>query len=294
MIVLTEPAELRHHCEAARARGLRGKPHALGVVPTMGALHRGHLALVEAALERAAEVVVTVFVNPTQFGPNEDFSRYPRQLEQDVAACASAGATAVFAPSAAAMYAPGDATRVRVAGLDEPLCGRSRPGHFEGVATIVTKLLALIGPAVAVFGRKDYQQLAIIRRLVLDLCLPTEVVGHRTVREPDGLALSSRNQYLDAEERRRALALAHGLDAVVRAFAAGERRPSTLQGQLVAILEAAELRVDYAEVVDADALTALEHVGERALVAVAAYCGKTRLIDNVVLGEEPSPLARVS
>jgi pantoate--beta-alanine ligase len=200
------PEDFRRACGEARARGER-----VGFVPTMGALHEGHLSLVRAARKHAPFVAVSIFVNPTQFGPNEDFSRYPRDLDGDIAKLATAGANVVFCPEASAMYPTGERTRVRVAGLEEPLCGAFRPSHFEGVATIVTKLFSLTGECVAVFGKKDYQQLAILRRMTTDLMLPIELVGHPIVREKDGLALSSRNAYLSTEDRQRALrALGHG------------------------------------------------------------------------------------
>src|SRR5579884_3842310 len=216
--VIRSAAGARSACDAVRDSRRR-----VAFVPTMGALHAGHLALVAEAKRRAPFVLVSIYVNPTQFGPGEDFARYPRDLEGDVRKVASAGADAVFAPDSGEMYPPGEQTRVRVGPLAEPLCGAFRPGHFEGVATVVAKLLGVVGPCVAVFGRKDYQQLLVIRRVVRDLFMPVEVVGHPIVREPDGLAMSSRNAYLSTDERARALALARGLDAAARLFAAGER-----------------------------------------------------------------------
>jgi pantoate--beta-alanine ligase len=281
------PGEMRRACDAARARGDK-----VGVVPTMGALHEGHLALVREAKKRAGFVVVTVFVNPTQFGPNEDFGRYPRDLAGDMAKVGGAGASAVFAPEASAMYPPGDETRVKVGALSVPLCGQFRPGHFEGVATVVAKLFVLAGASIAVFGRKDYQQLAIIRRLAADLLFPVEVIGHPIVREPDGLAMSSRNAYLSAEERQRALALSKGLSAAARLFAGGERDATALRDAVLALLEPAATSIDYVDVTDPEKLTPHGNgpVGERALLAVAARIGSTRLIDNMVLGEEAPPL----
>lgn len=288
MIVLTKVAELRAHADRVRADGKR-----VGLVPTMGALHVGHLALIEEARRLADEVVVTVFVNPTQFGPQEDFARYPRTLERDVALATGAGASAVFAPEVLEMYPKGEKTRVSVAGLTEALCGASRPGHFAGVTTIVTKLFAATGPCTAVFGRKDYQQLKVIERMTTDLLLPITVVGHRTVREADGLALSSRNQYLSAEWRERALSIPRALSAAHAAFAAGERGPRAIRELVRKELEQAGLRVDYVEVAHAEDLvpfTAAERLPERVLLAIAAFADATRLIDNVVLGEEPAPL----
>jgi len=283
--ILTTPEDFRAACDEARARGER-----VGFVPTMGALHEGHLALVRAARERARFVAVSIFVNPTQFGPKEDFARYPRDLHGDTAKLAPAGADAVFAPEASAMYPPGDETRVRVGKLAESLCGPFRPGHFEGVATVVTKLFALAGPCVAVFGKKDYQQLAILRRVAKDLFLPVEIVGHPIVREKDGLAMSSRNAYLSAEERARALGLSRGLAAASSAFARGERRAGALRGLVRAEVDRAADSVDYVDVADADALVPFADdasVGARAVIAIACRVGATRLIDNVVLGEDP-------
>lgn len=285
--VIESAAEFRDACEGVRRGGER-----LGLVPTMGALHQGHLALVEEARRRAAIVAVTIFVNPTQFGPNEDFARYPRRLEQDVERCGAAGASLVFAPPTSEMYPPGERTRVSVSGLTDALCGPHRPGHFEGVATIVTKLFAVAGACVAVFGRKDYQQLKVIERMARDLLLPVEVVGLPTVRDADGLALSSRNAYLSAEERQRALALSRGLSAASHAFRAGERRAGTLRSLALTQIEPAASRIDYVTVADPDTLAPLpddERTGERALLATAVFVEKTRLIDNLVLGEEESP-----
>jgi pantoate--beta-alanine ligase len=286
--IVSPPTEFRDACDAARRQ--TGKP--VGFVPTMGALHEGHLALVREAKRRAPFVAASIFVNPTQFGPNEDFSRYPRDLASDVAKLARVGADLVFAPEAGAMYPKGEETRVHVGALAAPLCGGFRPGHFEGVATVVTKLFALAGPCVAVFGKKDYQQLAILRRLATDLFFPVEVVGHPIVREPDGLAMSSRNAYLSAPDRQRALALSRGLAAAWRAFAAGERGAAALRGAARAEVERGADAIDYVEITDADSLAPYDgeaRVGERALVAIACRIGATRLIDNVVLGEDPVP-----
>ncbi|MET0790346.1 MAG: pantoate--beta-alanine ligase [Polyangiaceae bacterium] len=282
-------AEFRRAANAVREAGKR-----LGLVPTMGALHEGHLSLVREARSRAAEVAVTIFVNPTQFGPNEDFERYPRTLERDVELLQGAGASHVFAPEASEMYPAGERTRVHVSGLTDALCGPHRPGHFDGVTTIVSKLFAVAGECVAVFGRKDYQQLKVIERMTRDLLLPVEIVGLSTLRLSDGLALSSRNAYLSAEERERALAIPRALSAAVAAFEAGERRTGALRRLALPILEHADLRLDYLTLADADALVPLADdapSGERALLAVAGFMGKTRLIDNVVLGEDRAPIA---
>jgi pantoate--beta-alanine ligase len=283
------PAEFRIACDEARHKTARP----IGFVPTMGALHDGHLALVTEAKRRALLVAVSIFVNPTQFAPNEDFSRYPRDLDGDVAKLARAGADLVFTPDATAMYPKGEQTRVHVGALAESLCGPFRPGHFEGVATVVTKLFGLVGPSVAVFGKKDYQQLAILRRLTVDLFLSVEIVGHAIVREKDGLAMSSRNAYLSPPDRERALGLSRGLDAAWRAFAEGERDASTLRRAARAVVERSADSIDYVDVTDADSLVPFAEgarVGQRALVAIACRIRGTRLIDNVVLGEDPSPV----
>lgn len=278
----------------AAADRLRASGGSLGLVPTMGALHEGHSALMREARRRAASTAVTIFVNPTQFGPKEDLARYPRDLEGDLDKCAREGVSIVFAPDVAEMYPPGERTRVRVGGLTEYLCGASRPGHFEGVATVVAKLFAAAGPCTAVFGRKDYQQLQVIRRMTRDLLLPVEIVGHPTVRESDGLALSSRNAYLDVDERARALSIPRALGEAVERHRSGERRVGALREPVKAALEAARLRVDYVAIADADELAPHDdsaEVGDRALLAVAAFAGTTRLIDNVVFAEDPPPLS---
>jgi pantoate--beta-alanine ligase len=286
-IVVHRGAELRRWTDEARARG-----ETVGFVPTMGALHAGHLSLVDEAKRRASRAIVSIFVNPTQFGPGEDLARYPRDLDGDLRKLAGAGTDVVFAPPPEEMYPYGDETRVRVGALAEPLCGRFRPGHFEGVATVVAKLFHLVGPAVAVFGRKDYQQWLVVRRMARDLFIPVEVVGQPTKRETDGLAMSSRNAYLSADERRRALAIARGLDAASRAFAAGERDPRVLASAARAPVEAAATSIDYVEVRDAETLAAVSGpLTAPAVVAVACRVGTTRLIDNLVLGEDRSPLA---
>lgn len=267
---------LRSQVSAWRHQGLK-----VGLVPTMGALHRGHLSLVEAALARADRVVASVFVNPTQFGPNEDFAAYPRQEAADAGLLAGAGAHLLFAPTVAEMYPPGFATTVTVSGVSAGLCGDIRPGHFAGVATVVTKLLLQCLPDVAVFGEKDYQQLQVIRRFVRDLDIPVTVVGAPTVREPDGLALSSRNAYLSAEER----AIAPAIFRVLSALATELRRGSEAKGPLAeAISELVGTgfsSVDYLELRDAETLEPLERADKPARLLVAARLGKARLIDNI-------------
>jgi pantoate--beta-alanine ligase len=284
-VVLRDPNEVRRACDEARARGAR-----VGFVPTMGALHEGHLSLVREARKHATFVVCSIFVNPTQFGPNEDFAKYPRDLEGDVGKLE--GVDVVFAPPPDAMYPNGERTRVRVEGLTEHLCGPHRPGHFEGVTTVVAKLFSVIGPSVAVFGKKDYQQLAVLRRMTTDLFFPIEVVGHPIVREKDGLAMSSRNAYLSAEERTRALGLSRGLRAAHEAFTKGERSAGVLRKLALEAIEPIATSIDYVTIADADAITPFAdeaQVPDRTLLAVACRVGATRLIDNVVLGEDPSP-----
>jgi pantoate--beta-alanine ligase len=286
MRVVHAPEEMRTLANEARGRG-----ETVGLVPTMGALHQGHATLVREAATRSRHVIVTVFVNPTQFAPTEDLAKYPRTLDADVALAAAAGAQTVFAPNEAAMYPPGDETRVHAAATARHLEGAFRPTHFEGVATIVTKLLALAGPSIACFGKKDYQQLQIIKRLVADLFLPIEIVTVPTVREPDGLALSSRNRYLDAGARERARRIPEGLSLAHASFARGERRVDALSGLVRARLEGAADAIDYVAVADAATVTPFDGVAPaRAVLAVAARVGGARLIDNVVLGEDPAPI----
>ena len=289
MRVVTEPDEMRRACNEARARGER-----VGLVPTMGALHAGHATLVREARRRAEFVVVTVFVNPTQFGPNEDFERYPRTLEADAAAVENEGASLVFAPDRASMYLPGEQTRVRVGDTAKHLCGEFRPTHFEGVTTVVAKLFALAGPSIATFGKKDYQQLRVIARMTADLFLPVELVPVATVREPDGVAMSSRNRYLDAEARIRARRIPEALSIASRAFDAGERRAETITALALSHVERAVDSIDYVTVADADSVqpfTGDTRVPDRAVLAMAVRLGGARLIDNVVLGEDPAPSA---
>jgi len=280
MRVLRTPAELSEWTEAARREGRR-----VGLVPTMGFLHRGHLSLMEACRGRADLTAVSIFVNPTQFGPNEDLARYPRDLEGDLKKCRETGVDVVFAPESGAMYPAGHRTFVEVAQLQDGLCGARRPGHFRGVATVVTQLFALARPHLAVFGEKDWQQLQIIRRLAVDLHLGVEVVGMPIVREADGLAMSSRNAYLSPVERTRALALSRGLGAARARWAAGERQADVLREAARAELRAAEVREDYVEVVTPDTLEPLARA-ERAdaRLLVAGFVGTTRLIDNTAVG----------
>jgi pantoate--beta-alanine ligase len=280
--VVRSAAEAREAFDEARREG-----GSVGFVPTMGALHEGHLALVREAGRRAKFVAVSIFVNPTQFGPHEDFARYPRQLEVDLAKLGPLGVDLVLAPEAHDMYPPGDDTRVRVGAVAAPLEGSHRPGHFEGVATVVAKLFGIVGPCVAVFGRKDYQQLLVVRRMARDLFFPVTIVAHPIVREPDGLAMSSRNVYLTTDERARALSIVGGLDAALRRFAGGLRQPRELERLAREPVERAGASIDYVEARDPDSLAAFEgDVGDRAVLLVACRVGKTRLIDNALLGED--------
>ncbi|GAB4251042.1 pantoate--beta-alanine ligase [Deferrisoma sp.] len=269
---------MRAWSRAARARG-----ETVGFVPTMGYLHEGHLRLVARARELADRVVVSIFVNPTQFGPGEDFDRYPRDEERDRRLCEEAGVDAVFFPSAAEMYPEGYQTYVTVEEISKPLCGASRPGHFRGVATVVLKLFHAVEPDVAVFGEKDYQQLQVVRRMVRDLNVPVRIVGVPTVREADGLALSSRNTYLSDEERRQALAIPRAIRWAQEQVEAGVRDPGALAGEIRSLLEGAGLRVDYVEIRHPDTLEPVGSIDDRALLAIAAFAGRTRLIDNRVL-----------
>jgi len=250
----------------------------------MGALHAGHLSLVRAAKTRCEIVAVSIFVNPTQFGPSEDLAKYPRSFEADCAGLDQEGVDIVFAPSVEEMYSKGEASWVTVEGLSERLDGRSRPGHFRGVTTVVAKLFHIIEPDVAFFGQKDAAQLAVIRRMVRDLDFPVEIVGCPIVRETDGLAMSSRNVYLSAEERQRALVLNRCLKAVEAAFRAGETSAVHLRAAAQGMIDReAGVRLDYFEIVNPDSLESVERIAQPTLVAGAAYVGSTRLIDNIVL-----------
>jgi pantoate--beta-alanine ligase len=278
--VFREPTAMQ-----AKAEDLRRDGRRIAVVPTMGALHDGHLALLRAARGKADVVIVTIFVNPTQFGPREDLSKYPRDEAGDLARARSAGVDLAFCPDASAMYRPGSQTFLEVRELQKPLCGASRPGHFAGVATVVAKLFHITRPHVAVFGEKDYQQLAIIRRMVRDLDFGIEIESVPIVREADGVAMSSRNAYLSSEQRSAARSLSAGLAAAQAAFAAGERRAATLVAAASAPITAqAETRIDYVELRDAEELTPIERVERPAVLALAVFVGTTRLIDNRVLG----------
>jgi pantoate--beta-alanine ligase len=271
--------EVRERVGEARDRSTR-----VGLVPTMGALHEGHAALIQAARAENGCVVVSIFVNPTQFGPAEDFTKYPRPVKEDLALCRREGVDVVFTPAPEEMYPAGFATTVRVAGLSEKMCGAFRPGHFDGVCTVVAKLLAIVQPDAAYFGEKDAQQLAIVRRMAADLILPVEIRGCPLVREPDGLAMSSRNAYLSPGERQRALVLSAALAEARRRIQAGERDAARIRDLVRQRLNKADgVEVQYAVVVDPDTLADLDRIRTQVLVALAARVGATRLIDNVLL-----------
>jgi pantoate--beta-alanine ligase len=276
---VTTIAEVR-----ARVAEARGAGNTVALVPTMGALHDGHAALIRAARAGAGFVVVSIFVNPTQFGPGEDLSKYPRTLEADQRVSTDAGADLIFAPSVAEMYPERSITFVEVKELDLVLCGASRPGHFRGVATVVLKLFNIVGPDVAHFGAKDYQQARIIQQMVRDLNVPVAVRIEPTVREPDGLALSSRNRYLSPDDRAVAPRIYRALRAIRERARAGEIDIARLESALEAELESIPgARVDYARIVDAESLRPLGRLDRPAVAAAAVYLGTTRLIDNVVI-----------
>jgi pantoate--beta-alanine ligase len=279
MRILTTISEMRAACRAARSQGKR-----LGFVPTMGALHDGHRSLVRAAKAGCATVAASIFVNPTQFGPNEDLAKYPRSFEPDCELLEREEVDLLFSPSVEQMYPEGAVTWVTVEELSGKLDGRSRPGHFRGVATVVAMLCQIVEPDAAFFGQKDAAQLAIVRRMVRDLHMPTEIVACPIVREADGLAMSSRNSYLDAQQRKQALVLYRSLTRVNEWVNRGERNAA----RLIAVARkefAAEssVRLDYFEIVNPETLDAVEDVSRGALVAVAAHLGTTRLIDNILL-----------
>jgi pantoate--beta-alanine ligase len=278
LAVVTTAHDFRRACQEARADG------ELALVPTMGYLHAGHQSLIQAAGQRAPTVAVTIFVNPSQFGPGEDLARYPRDLPGDLSKCEEAGAHVVFAPSdPAQIYPPGFQTWIEPGLVAAPMEGEKRPGHFRGVCTVVAKLFALSRADAAFFGEKDYQQLRVIERMARDLNLGTEVVGRPVVRESDGLALSSRNAYLSADERGRAVALWRALGAARSAFSQGEREVERLED--IARAQLAGLRVDFAEIRDPAELQRPPRADPSSRLFLAAFAGKTRLIDNGALGE---------
>jgi len=274
--------EMRAACSLAKGGGQR-----LGLVPTMGALHEGHLSLIRAAREQCDVVAASIFVNPTQFGPTEDFDKYPRSFGRDCEILEREAVDLLFAPTVEEMYPEGIATWVTVEGLSDKLCGKSRPGHFRGVTTVVAKLFQIVQPDAAFFGQKDAAQLAIIRRMILDLNFAVEITGCPIVREPDGLAMSSRNAYLDPQQRRAAPLLYRSLLKIHELFQQGERRAQKLiDAGKRSIADEPSVRLDYLEIVDPDTLDGEEEVSRSALVVVAAFLGSTRLIDNLRLSSE--------
>jgi pantoate--beta-alanine ligase len=277
--IVTTIAETRQAAAQARRAGQR-----IGLVPTMGALHAGHASLIRAARSETDFVVVTIFVNPAQFAPQEDLSRYPRPFEKDVELCRREHVDLIFHPDKDVIYPPGFKTWVEVHDLQDRWEGAARPGHFRGVATVVLKLFNIVRPDVAYFGQKDAQQVRIIEQMARDLDVPIELRICPTVREPDGLALSSRNQYLDADERRRAVVLFRALEHVRQRVAAGERQAAALQrGVEEVVSQTPGARLDYVAVVDAASLHPVERLNGKVLVALAVYIGATRLIDNMVM-----------
>lgn len=281
-LVVEDRGALHALCEDARHRGLR-----VGFVPTMGALHDGHLSLVDAARGAGAKfVVMSIFVNPLQFGPNEDFSKYPRTFDQDLALCKGRKVDVVYVPDGRAMYPAGYQTHVEVSELTKRFEGEARPTHFRGVTTVVMKLFAAVGPCVAAFGRKDFQQWRVIERMARDLDLPVDVLGCPIAREPDGLALSSRNRYLDPGQRNRATAIHRGISAADAAYRAGERDPNKLEAIARAIIAPSFDAIDYVTVADAETLAPPAQPLDRpAVMLVVARMGATRLLDNRILGE---------
>lgn len=281
-------------CRTA-VRGIQRDGGTVGLVPTMGALHEGHVSLIRAAKARCTHVAVSIFVNPTQFAPTDDFTTYPRPLEADLDSCKRAGVDLVFTPTVETMY-PGArfqsraSTIVRVNGLTDVLCGPRRPGHFDGVATVVAKLFHILPADAAFFGEKDYQQLAVIRQMVRDLNIPIEIVGCPTVREADGLAMSSRNAYLDARERGQATCLSRALLAAVDRVQRGERTVPAILGEICGtILVAGPAQIEYIEIVDAETLERLKTVDRPARICLAVRIGSCRLIDNVSVDAPPAP-----
>ena len=266
---------------------VRKEGKTIGFVPTMGYLHEGHLSLIRAARKECDAVVVSIFVNPMQFGPKEDFKEYPRDLERDKGLAGEAGADIVFYPSSEEMYSEGFSTFVNVEGrYTETLCAFSRPGHFKGVATVVLKLLNIVSPDVSYFGQKDAQQAAVIKKMIKDLNMDTDIRIMPIVREDDGLAMSSRNVYLSEDERRQALNLYRSLEKAKEMVCGGEASSTAIKSEMKRIIEEGkDLKIDYIETVDADSLEPVETVKENTLIAVAVFIGKTRLIDNIIIGD---------
>ncbi len=288
MKTVTTPRQIREHLQRERLSGRR-----IGLVPTMGALHEGHASLVRLARGRTDLVVATIFVNPKQFGPREDFLRYPRDPERDARLLEELGCDLLFLPVESDLYSPADRTRVNVEDLSDALCGASRPGHFQGVALVVAKLFNIVRPDEAYFGQKDAQQAVVIQRMAADLDFPVRIVLGPTVREPDGLAVSSRNVYLDADARRRAVSLSKALSAVRDRIARGERDAEPLVAVMRGILEGAGVAIEYAAIVDGATLRPRREVAGTVLLACAATVGSTRLIDNLALSVSGSEVREV-
>jgi len=269
----------------AAALEIKRQGKTIAFVPTMGYLHQGHASLLRAGRKAADVLVLSIFVNPIQFGQNEDLDRYPRNMAGDCALAEQCGVDVVFAPEASGMYQPGFQTSITVKEISLPLCGASRPGHFDGVCTVVNKLFNIVMPDVAFFGCKDFQQLAVIRRMVADLSMTVEIVGMPIVREPDGLAMSSRNVYLSAAERKSALALVNAIKAARALYASGERTVDVLKQAALAVLEKEPVAIDYLDFRDSRSLGLVQTADDATLLALAVRVGKTRLIDNTVLGD---------
>jgi pantoate--beta-alanine ligase len=269
----------------AAVKAARKAGRTIGFVPTMGALHRGHVSLIERSVKHGDFVVVSIFVNPTQFGPKEDLAKYPRPLREDLRICKNHGVDVVFVPDAKEMYRQEELAWVDVHKISEPLCGCFRPGHFRGVATVCAKLFNIVQPDIAYFGQKDAQQLAMIRRMVADLNFPVKIVGCPTVREADGLALSSRNMYLSLEQRKDATCIYRSLKIAREMIESGRRNPKTIAAKIRKIITAAKSlsSIDYISIVDAETLQDVSHITGKVLIAIAARFGSTRLIDNLTV-----------
>jgi len=279
MKIINSPKEIQKYCNFLRTEG-----KTIGFVPTMGAFHEGHLSLMRQARKDNDVVITSIFVNPTQFGPNEDYEAYPRNLDSDSKMASEVGVDVIFAPSARDMYPYGYATFVHVEGITEKMCGASRPGHFRGVTTVVAKLFNLVKPHKAYFGQKDAQQCAVIKRMSEDMNFDIEIIIMPTVREADGLAMSSRNKYLNPEERKSALILINSLSLAEKLIKSGEVSASTLYQEMLSLINNEPLaKIDYISIVDAETLEARETIKGKILIALAVYIGKTRLIDNVII-----------
>lgn len=279
MEVIESVKEMQRRAEALRLAG-----HTLSLVPTMGFLHEGHLELMRVAKKHSDILIISIFVNPTQFGPTEDFQQYPRDPEGDLKKAGEVGVDIVFMPTAEQMYPPGSQTKVRVEKVTQHLCGLSRPGHFEGVTTVVAKLFNITKPHIAVFGQKDYQQLTVISRMVMDLDMDIEIIGVPTVREPDGLAMSSRNSYLSPEQRRSALCLKESLELAEKMVKEGERNCAVVKQAIEALIRSRPFtRIDYVSLCHPVTLEEVDAFGEETLLALAVKVGETRLIDNTLI-----------